>query len=191
MGRSAVMESTETTSRDPVATNVQVAVLDDGRTAVVRVAGRGNFMNSVPLKKFADRLARKGHPERFIMDLAECETLDSTFMGVLASISLLQTRNGRNRLVVCNVNPHVQKLLTTLGLSRLMDVNGAANTCAADLARAELAPVEDSEVSHTEQISHTLEAHKTLTRVDGDNAVRFQSVIHYLEKSLEEEQDPK
>src|SRR5690606_28022450 len=104
------MEPTETIGKDAVAKDIQVALIDDEHTAVVRVTGRGNFMNSVPLKKFADRLGSKGRPDRFIMDLADCETLDSTFMGVLASISLLQSRNGRNRLVVCNANDHIHKL---------------------------------------------------------------------------------
>jgi len=170
--------------------SILCAVLDDGRTAIVRVVGRGNFMNSVSLKKFADHLAARGKPARFVLDLAQCETMDSTFMGILASVSIAQERGGRERVTVANPNEHVMKLLKTLGLMRLLDVREPGRDTVAELmdrARETMAPVDASEVSHSEQISHTLSAHKALVPLNDGNEERFQSVIHYLEKSLEGE----
>lgn len=192
MGFGIAMDQQSNAASEQASKDVQYALLDDEQTAVLRVSGRGNFLNSVPVKRFADRLASRGRPERFVVDLGECETLDSTFMGVLASISLGQSRQGRRPLAVCNANEHIQKLLNTLGLARLMEVNPGNPSSAAILrARIEMEPCEAPPVSHTDQIGHTLEAHRTLVRVDGDNVVRFQSVIHYLEKSLEEEKEKK
>ncbi len=170
--------------------SVLCAVLDDCKQAVVRVVGRGNFMNSVPFKEFADQLDKKSKPEQFIVDLGRCETMDSTFMGVLASISLNQTRHNRHQLIVVNANAHVVKLLKTLGLINLLDVQESSEKIgreALDRAENQLEPAAAKPVSHIQQISHTLEAHKTLVRVDDENELRFQSVIHYLEKSLKEE----
>lgn len=170
--------------------SILCAVLDDGRTAIVRVIGRGNFLNSVSLKRFADHLAARGKPETFILDLAQCETMDSTFMGILASVSLAQERGKRSRVVVANPNEHVVKLLKTLGLMRLLDVHEPERRKDRELlGRAEesLAPAEAAAITHAEQIDHTLKAHKALVPLDDENESRFQSVIHYLEKSLEED----
>ncbi len=65
-------------------TDVYCAVLDDDDIAVVRVVGRGTFQNSVPVKQLADLLQKGGHPRKFVLDVSQCETLDSTFLGVLA-----------------------------------------------------------------------------------------------------------
>ena len=86
------MNKPQTEIVEEAAKDIQYALLDQDNVAVVRVTGRGTFLNSVPLKKFADQLTADGKPRQFIIDLKDCETLDSTFMGVLASISLRQTR---------------------------------------------------------------------------------------------------
>ena len=165
---------------------VLCAVLDGGQIAVVRVVGRGNFLNSMPLKGFADHLHKENKPFEFVLDLHECETLDSTFMGTIASLSQMQTRSGRRKLVVLNANEHVKRLLKTLGLNALLDLREGSGSDAERLRAAEgsFKAAESGEVDRLGQIVHTLEAHKTLVKIDEENEVRFQSVIHYLEQSL-------
>ena len=181
------MNRPQTDYVEDAARQIQYALLDDEQIAVVRVSGRGNFLNSVPLKKFADHLATEGKPHQFIVDLHDCETLDSTFMGVLASISLRQTRAGRDKLILTNINSHIQRLLRTLGLSNLIVLrDGAGEQDTLRRAETGMEPAEVKPVSHIDQICHTLEAHRTLIKVDEDNEVRFQCVIHYLEKSLKD-----
>lgn len=181
------MNRPQTEIVEEAAKNIQYALLDDEAIAVVRVAGRGTFLNSVPLKKFADQLAASGKPRQIIVDLKDCETLDSTFMGVLAAISLRQTRAGRDKLILTNINPHIQRLLKTLGLSNLIQLrDGTSEQEALRRAEGGLESPEERPVSHVEQICHTLEAHRTLVKVDEENEVRFQCVIHYLEKSLQD-----
>ncbi len=177
-------------SQNKIDKSILCAVLDNQRVAIVRVVGRGTFVNSVPLKRFADHLAGHEKPETFIMDLENCETMDSTFMGVLASISIAQERAKRHRVVVANPNEHVVKLLKTLGLMRLLDVHEPDKKKDRELiskAENDLKPADSETITHVEQINHTLKAHKTLVPLDEENQARFQSVIHYLEKSLEEE----
>ncbi|MEQ8822141.1 MAG: STAS domain-containing protein [Sumerlaeia bacterium] len=165
--------------------DIHCAVLSDDDIAVVRVHGRGSFQNSVFLERFAKHLQEQGRPAEFIVDLGECETLDSTFMGMLASVSQTQKRAGRHQLVVVNVNDHVRRLLKTLGLTYLLEIHESETTRATDaLAKADLKPAEQEDISRLDQILHTLEAHKTLVELDGENEVRFQSVIHYLERSV-------
>jgi len=175
--------------------NVSCAMLPDEDIAVVRLTGRGNFQNSVPLKRFADHLQAAGRPRQFILDLGNCETMDSTFLGVLASVSIAQAKGGRSKVIIVHANDHVKKLLKTLGIAKLVEIHdsGSRDTQQDEeaIARAEgnMKPAESSPVSRVDQICVTLEAHKTLAKVDHDNELRFQTVIQYLEESLKNDND--
>lgn len=168
---------------------VQCAVLDGGEVAIVRLQGRGSFLNSMPFKQFADHLAKQGKPREFIVDLAECETMDSTFLGVLAAISIGQERGGRPRVVVLNASDHVVRLLRTLGLLRLVDTEGgAAASSTARVNDADFQAATGPAASHDERVSHALEAHKLLCEIEAGNKAQFQSVIQSLEASLKKDQ---
>ena len=53
----------------------------------VKVEGKGSFLNSGNLKEFAREMLDRGYRE-FVMDLADCAMMDSTFMGTMASVAL-------------------------------------------------------------------------------------------------------
>lgn len=182
----------KSTSPEVSQSSVSFAVLEEQHVAVIRVHGRGNFLNSVPLKKFTDLIQSKDASSQIILDLDECETMDSTFMGVLASISMSQVRQKKRKLILANTNEHSAKLLKTLGISNLVEVHECVNDKGPcdhiQQAEGHMETLPTEKISHIDQICHTLEAHRTLVRADGENEVRFQSVIHYLEKSLEEEE---
>lgn len=167
------------------------AVLEQEKLAVIKLNGKGNFLSSVPLKNFSEYAHQSGIIKDIILDLEECETMDSTFMGVLASVSIAQTRRGERKVIIANANEHCRKLLKTLGIARLLEVhephqtNNTHQNCL-DKANGHLEPMQQQTLTHTDQICHTLEAHRTLVKADGENELRFQSVIHYLEKSLKE-----
>ncbi|MCX7869413.1 MAG: STAS domain-containing protein, partial [Terrimicrobiaceae bacterium] len=82
--------------------NVLVGTLGD--TAWVRVEGRGSFKNSGGLKDFFGRMLERGF-RRFAVDLANCELMDSTFMGTLAGLALRLRETGGGGLRVLNTSP--------------------------------------------------------------------------------------
>jgi len=174
--------------------DIRCAILSDGDVAVVRVSGKGTFQNSVTFRQLADHLREQGKPRDFIVDLSECATMDSTFLGGLAAVSIAQKRGGRQPVVVINANEQVRRLFKTLGLMQILNVADAGQnkqTRAADaLNPQDMAPAAVSgQISHRDQIAHTLEAHKILCEIDEQNTERFQTVIEYLEKGLKEEDD--
>lgn len=170
---------------DPSRT-ILCAVLDEGQIALVRVLGRGNFGNSLPLKKFAGHVSRLSNEQKFIVDLHECETMDSTFMGVLAGICINANQRPGSKVIVLNANDQCQRLLKNLGLTHLLELR-AGTTGEVERAEAVLRPVESVEANRVEKICLTLQAHKDLVKVDGKNDIQFQAVIEYLEKSLQAE----
>lgn len=163
------------------------AIMKDDGIAVVRVLGRGNFSNSLAFKNFTIHLGRK-HPDfDMVVDMSHCESMDSTFMGVLAGIAINARREKRPPLTLINTSDHCTRLLKNLGVLPLLELRGDHN----DISRAEeqLQPTHPGKASQLEQLRMTLKAHRELVKLDEQNELRFQAVIEYLEKSLEEEKE--
>lgn len=163
------------------------AILDDDGITVVRVLGRGSFSNSLALRNFAEHALKIGKAMRLVVDLGQCDAMDSTFMGVLAGICIRQSREGLPKTIVLNVSEHCQRLLKNLGLTHLLEIRQHDESLAK--ADDQLAPAEADPSSRLDQICLTLQAHRNLVQVDSENQVRFQAVIDYLEKSLSEEKN--
>ena len=76
--------------------SIQVGVR--GPTVWVKVEGKGSFLNSGNLKEFAREMLDRGYRE-FVVDLADCAMMDSTFMGTMASVALRLKEIGQGHLV--------------------------------------------------------------------------------------------
>ena len=155
--------------------SVQVGLA--GPAVWIRVTGRGSFQNSGGLKDVATAMTGRGFGE-FIVDLKDCELMDSTFMGTLAGIAMKLRPQGTLRIV--QANPRCRSLLQNLGLDRVLTLEDTA------------APVPDlQEAATTEPQAdrdEILEAHRNLVAANPQNAVRFKDVIEFLEQSRDENQ---
>ena len=93
----------------------------------VRVVGRGIFLDSQPLRQYgSERMAT--HKE-FYVDLRECQSMDSTFLGVLAGFAL-KLRNGGCLHLLNVAEPNLQSI-RNLGLDRVAQVSSAKTEPAA------------------------------------------------------------
>lgn len=155
---------------------------------VVRVEGRGSFHNSMELRRLSDAMTERSPvAPRFIIDLRDCVTMDSTFMGVLASIALRQLKTAKEKLIVANANAQNVRLLSTLGLSQFIQVREAVS--AAPLSSEDFQCLIKADQTRRERIIHMIEAHKELCEADPSNNMRFESVLKYLQDSLNTETD--
>ncbi|MCG3146781.1 MAG: hypothetical protein PCFJNLEI_00215 [Verrucomicrobiae bacterium] len=154
----------------------------------VRVCGRGTFQNGQPLRRFALEMIEKGATQ-CIVDLAGCEGMDSTFLGVLAGIGLrLNQNNGHNRMRVTNVSHRHLELLQTLGLDRLFSITPAGTTPAyVAPANANFQRLPDSDISQlnkplnkNDTADLMLEAHDNLIEADSRNLAKFKDLTQYL-----------
>ena len=170
------------------ADTISFAVLPD-QIVVVRIMGRGSFHNSVELRSLTETVARNEGWEKatFVIDLGECITMDSTFMGVLASIGLSQLKANGRKMAVVNVNEQNMRLLTTLGLTQFLNVRTANETPAHQASEHQFQNVENQQVDRAQRIIHMIEAHQELCDADPSNNMRFESVLKYLQDSLKHE----
>lgn len=147
--------------------SVQVGLA--GPAAWVRIDGRGTFQNSAGLKEFAAAMQRRGVRE-FVIDLKDCELMDSTFLGTLTGLALGLGTGGR--LTVVRANARNRDIMQNLGLDRIFAVEDTLPEPApGHLENAE--PV----AARRETI---LEAHENLVAANPENAIRFKDVLEFL-----------
>jgi anti-anti-sigma regulatory factor len=155
----------------------------DNKIVWVRVEGKGSFLNSSGLKEFAREMINRGHRE-FIIDLANCPVMDSTFMGTLAGIALRLREIGQGTLRVIHLNDRNSDLLSNLGLNQLF-VLGMDNMPPSDDPQTE--PIEPSATAgsgRVEQAQTMLEAHEALVKASAENLTKFKDVLEYLKQDL-------
>jgi anti-anti-sigma regulatory factor len=147
----------------------------------VCVQGKGSFQNSTPLKDFAREMLSRGHV-RFVIDLAGCPLMDSTFMGTLAGIALkLQGRPG-GRVEVVNSNERTRGLLTNLGLDQLLILK-PEKRAALEEPQATRA-LELGGCDKETRASTMLEAHEAVVEANPANEAKFKDVLEYLRQDL-------
>ena len=159
----------------------------DQELFVVRVVGRGNHELSHDLKSLFERLNREDYSPAYIIDLDQCVSLDSTFMGTMAAMALHQSSSRKERSVVVNANATTSRQLTMLGLNYLLDIH-ATHASAAHVGDADFRKAERTEpLSRTDRIIHMIEAHQRLTDLSSGNEIQFKGVLESLSDSLEQE----
>jgi anti-sigma B factor antagonist len=158
-------------------------------TAFVLVVGRGSFQNAGALKQFYAELLETG-VRQYVVDMAECHYLDSTFLGTLTGLGMRLRENAggkAGRLVIVNVDSRNLELMQNLGMNRLPTIEVRASGPAPDAPLEELKVADPSKVEIGKQM---LEAHEQLVRLDPANADKFKDVLTYLKEDLGKQDDP-
>lgn len=152
--------------------------MKDG-TGYAVVQGRGSFKVSASVKEFGTALLERG-VHRLVLDLEDCIGMDSTFMGVTAGLCARFHREAGGKVQVVNASEKIVKLMSTLGLDRLLDWDEVSVPSGVegmeDLRVEAQTPLESAETM--------LEAHENLVEVHEDNALRFQDVLDYLREDI-------
>ena len=163
-----------------------LAATADNCTLIV-VSGAATFKLAPAFKQALQAAKLAGSP-LVVVDMADCVSMDSTFMGALATAGLAQ-RTSDCRLALLNPTPHARSLLRGLGVDRLLKSYSAAELPAglADLSglKQNLRPVEAAPVSQRDMAALMYDAHETLTRVDPENLQRFKDVLAFLREDLQ------
>ncbi len=171
------------------ADRIQVAIVQG--IGMARVEGRGSFKVSASVKDFGASVLRAGIPT-LVVDLRDCVGLDSTFMGVLAGLAVRFRKEIQGRVVLANVSAKIQRLVSTLGLDRLVDIHvvgespvtetGGEAPAFTDIPIEAQTPLESAETM--------LEAHRNLVEAIPENQPRFQDVLDFLREDIRRQRSP-
>jgi anti-sigma B factor antagonist len=151
--------------------------------ACVRIRGRANFACSPDFKTLLHELWQKGYGH-FIIDLADCVLMDSTFLGVLSGFGMKLNPNGASTesgIELHNPSARVGELLDNLGASHLFKMTSGPLQFPDDVKASE---TQSKNPSHEEITRTSLEAHQTLMEMNPENVARFKDVAQFLAEDL-------
>lgn len=158
----------------------------------VRVIGRGTFQNGQPLRRYAQEMIERGS-RQFVVDLGQCQGMDSTFLGVLAGIGLrLAQLGGNSKVQIARIGPRNMELLQTLGLDRLFVILPAdAASASPALGEEQLRRLPESDINSLSKPLNKLdtadlmlEAHDSLIRADQRNLAKFKDLTQFLRENV-------
>jgi anti-anti-sigma factor len=152
------------------------------QAACVRVAGRANFALAVEFRKLLRHL-QTSHAGRVLLDLADCQMMDSTFLGVLAFAAKQRAEaNGEGKgagMELLNANPTVRELIEDLGIGSLFTFTER------DVSQTAFTAAPASGNTSTEELNRTcLEAHELLMALHPDNVAKFKDVAQFFAEEL-------
>lgn len=166
--------------------NLLVAVAE--QAGFIKITGRANFAASVNFKTLVNELRSRGF-KSFVLDLRECSTMDSTFLGVLVGL-VIELNNGtpdggQGCLELLNPTQRIADLLENLGVAHLFRIVQGQNP-----VESALEPTAPGQASPSrEEVSKTcLEAHRVLMAVNPENIPKFKDVAQFLAEDLKKQQ---
>ncbi len=165
--------------------NLTAAYID--QTAVIRVEGRGSFKISPPMKQFIHRVIESKSANRILIDMSDCSSMDSTFMGVLAGLAYHVTGKSGFTFKLINLSKKNQKLLITLGVDRVVNYSLSTTGEEKELMASQSKDAEALEPDLSDPLETaktTLEAHEALVDINPENFEKFKSVIELLQNDV-------
>ena len=158
--------------------DAKILVASGNDVAQVRVIGRATLQASQSLRDFGLEMIA-ANVSRILVNLGECEGMDSTFMGILAMTARRSSANGECCVEIVNADDNLKMLLDTLGLTRLFSFTHTATT--ADDWTTLCNTVADDGVEQQQTI---LKAHEALMDADVGNVPKFKEVVEFLKQDL-------
>ena len=155
-----------------------IEVATAAERAFVRVRGTADFECSEPFRRFVRTMLDRQISD-FVLDLGECTTMDSTFMGALTAVARdVGRRHPGKRVVLARLGDENHRLLATLGILLFFELTSEV------VVPSALEPSPPAPLSTGELTREVLDAHQALRSVSERNALEFRDVCEVLEREL-------
>ena len=150
---------------------------------IVRIKGRADYMNSQPLSDFFTQMLGGGK-HRFVVDFQDCTTVDSTFLGILASAAIeVEESSSEHCLVITRLGDRHWELVHNLGLDHILTVDRNGNKAPDEKDLEHCSEVQTGTTCRQDTI---LKAHEALVEADEENFSKFQDVIAFLKNQVDD-----
>ncbi len=145
---------------------------------VLRFLGDVRYPLSPALEPFLDRLFADDEPVGFVVDLTEAESIDSTYLGVIARIAnRMRKRDPRYRVTLVSTRPDLNVVLFAMGFDRVFDIVECGKPLPAEERAVPLGEASRETMGRT-----VLDAHRALMALSGRNRELFRDVVSLLER---------
>lgn len=103
---------------------------------LLKIVGRASYLNSAPLSEFFNNCIQTGKLH-FIIDFQECASMDSTFLGLLASVAMHALEHiPQGSITLQNISQRNLELVKNLGLHKILKINDSPILPSTDNAEA-------------------------------------------------------
>lgn len=152
-----------------------------GNVIVISIHGLGNMNNAGGLQEFCRQAIQDGC-SRFAFDMADCKSMDSTFMGTVVGLAVA-VREKSDDAWVCmlNARPEHLELLEIVGADRFLRFKEDV-----PIEDIEMEPLVAKPVSPEERLALLKKAHENLVEIDARNRARFGAFLRSLSADLEQ-----
>jgi len=169
----------------------------------IRCNTRGSFLNSPALKCISEQYLLKGGAN-IIVDLEECQGVDSTFMGTLAGIAR-DCQAVKGNVQIASPTDRTRAAMENLGLdmvlildpvdapwrSQLVEIRASLSIAGCEICNPS-DPININQIfTETERAEHILVAHTTLRKMNSKNDESFNYVCESLEEDLRRREEEK
>ena len=155
-----------------------IEVAEAEHTAYIKIHGKGTFKLASDFKDFVKQEMGKDI-RGILIDLYSCETLDSTFIGTITSLTLKYRKNNKSRIRLFNVSKHIHSILRNLGLLCVLDIFNEEKS-----ADTKFENISGTDRTKVEIIDLMLDAHETLASLNSKNAAEFKNVVEMLNEAV-------
>ncbi len=145
-----------------------------GNSAFLKIVGKASYLNCRNVNDFFTMVSEKCCKNLYI-DFIECTGMDSTFMGMIAGVAL-RLRKNQAETTLLNLKDRNLQLIENLGIYKLVNIKDCVDNYDIDKT------LETSSVSGESM----LEAHENLIKTDSSNLEKFEDVISFLKKEVEQ-----
>jgi len=161
----------------------ELTVFRAPKFACVRVVGRANFACGPGFKRAVDELITE-RPTRLVLDLDQCQLMDSTFLGILTGgAERFHNETPRHSCIeLSNANTRVRGLIESLGVSNLFELTSGTLELP-EILQAKRLPLLGSTKVELKETS--LVAHESLSLVSELNRVKFADITRTLRDDLQ------
>ena len=149
----------------------------------IKITGRGNFQCSPCLKTLVQTMLDQGHLA-YVIDLAACEQMDSTFMGTITGIAQRLKAVPQGTLRVINTSNSNQELMENLGLHQLFSIQSLSEGVELPPSSEDDCFYEAFDGSNENKKSvvqeAVLSAHEALVAADEANIPKFKNLLEVI-----------
>ena len=160
------------------------------RSIIIKIEGYATLNNSIFFRDFVEEMLKQGFRD-FIIDLSACKGMDSTFMGVIASVANLGVEEkeaapdtkAQTKVTLVNTRPYHQKLLDSLGISCLFCITKQP----VQLPTVTMTRLTETKYDPTTRLQVIQQAHKYLASLNQGNTKKFGDFLKLLQQELNSE----
>jgi anti-sigma B factor antagonist len=159
---------------------LRINVAPSGSSAIVKMAGKIESEDGPSAFTFMTEVILDDY-NRVLLDLSECENMDSTFMGMLLLVQEKYVRDDADFCLI-NVSKQSMEALKLLGIPKMVPIKKLALEESPEWAEIDLTAFRREE----DRMEIVKMAHQALAAANQQNAKRFGSFLRLLKAEMSE-----